>query len=453
MRFDVDHGLTTVLAILLPVVIIGAVGFAAVQTLEDPPAVTAPELAPPSTLADESLAPAGQTTDVIGAGGYHDMDTPVLLGDSAAGDEQDEAAPDDEADATAAEGADGSEDGDPADEPAEEPGSGAELTIGIDEVDRLTEQGALAVLLNVTVLDAADGGTVTVDDVEAVHPAGTRTLPFVVPVGDEDIPVTTSANAELRVVLVGWFGSLGGRPGGAFESVAQTRVVDTGEPVPAGRIPVELADIGVRLPPGATHLVAGVIVAAPEGSGTVRIDADDGRRTSAPVTYRGRRAETTLVVAPIGDDAFDLLVDGDPARVIVEAFGVFTPRQAGAPGAFSPTAPVPLLDTAGDTGPYRGPLPEDAVIELDVGDAGAPGDAYAAVLAVTLENRSDDEGAATVAVGPTVAAASNVGVNVSGVGRTDSALLIVDLDEDQRVLLRSGISGGATQIELLGWFA
>jgi hypothetical protein len=250
---------------------------------------------------------------------------------------------------------------------------------------------ALAVALNVTAVDGAGPGFLTIFPDGTTQP-GTSSVNFpaldaspnsvVAKIGAGGrIRIFANVSVDVVVDVFGWFG-----PGGNARlfTVVPDRVVDTrlGAGTPVGRgqtIDVQIAGT-TRVPVGATAAVLNVTATEAVGPGFLTVyPSDRTQPLVSSVNYVGLVPRPNSVITPIGADGKIKIFASEQTHVIVDVMG-----WLGSAGQ-SEYVDVPstrLLDTRlpADTGPK---LAAGGTIHLQVVGAVVPPNARSVVLNVT----------------------------------------------------------------------
>jgi hypothetical protein len=289
-------------------------------------------------------------------------------------------------------------------------GAGQVIELDVTGVAGVPETGVGAVVLNVTVTEAAGPGYVTVHPCGFARPLASN-LNFLHGVdvanqvaakvgADGRVCLFTSTQTQLVADLSGWYADdFAAAPGFWFTQLDPARIVDTRDGTGLGsRAPGELA--------------AGEVLAVTiPGTGGVPSDADV-RAVTMNVTVTGAVEGGFITVFPCDrlrpwasnvnfDPADPTVANLATSRVsaagqvcfyastathlVVDIQGYFSPHPA---AVFTPVTPVRVLDTRDGTGmeasrPAR--VAAGTVIELTVaGRYGLPSDAKAVLLNVTI---------------------------------------------------------------------
>jgi hypothetical protein len=261
---------------------------------------------------------------------------------------------------------------------------------------------ALAVALNVTAVDGAAPGFLTVFPDGGPQP-GTSSVNFpagapapnnvVAKVGTGGrIRIFANVTVNVIVDVFGWFG-----PGGNARlfTVVPDRVLDTrigGTPVgTAQTIDVQIAGT-LRVPVGASAAVLNVTAAEAVGPGFLTVyPSDRTQPLVSSVNYQAGVPRPNLVIAPLGADGKIKIYAHNQTHVIIDVMGWF---GAAGQAEYVEVASTRLIDTRlpNDTGPKLG---AGGTIHLPVVGQIVPPNARSVVLNVTV-TEPDEPGFVTV---------------------------------------------------------
>ncbi|HEX3090658.1 MAG TPA: hypothetical protein VHQ23_18535, partial [Ilumatobacteraceae bacterium] len=157
-----------------------------------------------------------------------------------------------------------------------------------------------------------------------------------------------------------------------------------------------------------------------------------------------------LVTVPIGTGGTVDVFSEQPADLIADVQGYYTPADSAQAGRFTPVTPTRLLDTRQPNNIHNGPLVAGSQIDLDVaGIAGLPVDATAAALKVTVTESAASGFWTLFPTGSIAPTASNL--NVEGVGGTIANQVLARLSGGRTSIFSQ--SGGQVIVDLVGWFS
>ncbi|MFN8020165.1 MAG: hypothetical protein U0Q03_01445 [Acidimicrobiales bacterium] len=289
-------------------------------------------------------------------------------------------------------------------------GIGQVLELDVTGVGGVPDTGAGAVVLNVTVTEAAGPGYVTVYPCGDVRPVASNVNfrrgvnvanQVTAKVGrDGHVCFFTAATTQLVADLSGWYGDdVATVPGFFYEPLSPERIVDTRDGTGLGSRAIGQLAAGEVLPvtiPGAGGVPADADVRAATMNVTVANATQAGYITVFPcdrqrpivsnVNFDPANATmanlATSRVSSSGQVCFYASVATD---LVVDIQGYFSPNPA---VVFTGVTPVRVLDTRDGTGivgsrPTR--LGRGSVVEIAVaGENGVPADAKAVMLNVTI---------------------------------------------------------------------
>jgi PKD repeat protein len=309
--------------------------------------------------------------------------------------------------------------------------------------------GAVAVALNVTLVDATGPGFVQ------VFPTGRgaqgassnlnielrgQTIPnsVVIPIGENGrVTIFTQGGGHLVADVSGYFEAATESSAGRYIGVSPRRIVDTrsqapGKLPPGGTMRVVLAGQGVPFP-GPSAVVVNVTATEATGPGYVQV-LPTGSATpigaSSNLNLRPGQTVPNQVIVPLGTDGSITVFSEAGTHVIVDLFGYFTGNDApsSADGLFVPISPVRFLDSR------VGPVPASgSLTRIDaLGRAGVPASRVAAVLGNLTATESTSAGFVQVVPGPAADAPvgfySNVNVERAGQTIPNAAIANVGVD-------------------------
>ncbi|MFN0026862.1 MAG: hypothetical protein ACKV2O_06720 [Acidimicrobiales bacterium] len=288
--------------------------------------------------------------------------------------------------------------------------AGATIELDVTGVGGVPETNVGAVVLNVTVADAADGGFITVFPCGQPRPMASN-LNFrggkivanqvTAKVGSDGfVCLFASTRANLVADLSGWYvRESGGDKGVFYEQLTPTRIVDTRQAMgdrPAGKLGTE-GRLEVKIP-GSAAVPSGTVVRAVSMNVTAVGAEEDGFITVFPCDrdrpwvsnvnfVGGAEPVANLVTAKASADGFVCFFASSATHLVVDVQGYFAP-VSGTNTIFTPLSPVRVLDTREGLG-LEGAKPARAgagtVIAVKVaGEYGVPVDAKAVLLNVTI---------------------------------------------------------------------
>ncbi len=320
---------------------------------------------------------------------------------------------------------------------------------------------AAAVALNVTAVDAAGSGFVTVWPCGEPRPTASN-LNFVAGQTVPNLVVTrlgsggkvclfTQVGVDLLADLQGWF------PAGAFAAVSPVRVLETrvseglvgyvgARPV-AGQV-VELSLAGVHgVPADAAAVALNVTAVDAAGSGFVTVwPCGEPRPTASNLNFVAGQTVPNLVVTRLGSGGKVCLFTQVGVDLLADLQGWFPA------GAFAAVSPVRVLETRVSEGlvGYVGARPvAGQVVELSLaGVHGVPADAAAVALNVTAVDAAGSGFVTVWPCGEPRPTASNLNFVA---GQTVPNLVVTRLGSGGKVCLFTQV-GVDLLADLQGWF-
>jgi hypothetical protein len=258
--------------------------------------------------------------------------------------------------------------------------------------------GAAAVVLNVTAVEARGNGYLTVFPC-GQNPPNASNLNFVigqtvpnaveVPVGvGGQVCFTSLVAVDIVADVSGWYG---GNQGARYQPLTPARVLDTrvGIGAPANRVGAEgtvaLDVTGAGgVPAGGVSAVAlNVTVTEPDGAGFLTVFPCGPRPLASNLNFVAGQNVPNHVIVPVAADGTVCFSGNVSTHVLADVAGWYGAAGATAGTPFAPLAPSRILDTRDGTGigtPAR--LSAGGILELTVvGRNGIPGQG---VRAVTL---------------------------------------------------------------------
>jgi hypothetical protein len=228
---------------------------------------------------------------------------------------------------------------------------------------------AIAVVVNVTIVDATQPGFVQVlpevsqetlgawsnvnaDQIGQIIPNGT-----IAPLGgDGSMSLYTEQGAHLLIDVAGYFiPSIDPVAPGRFGQVPQTRVLDTRSRLgysgskPAAGATVRVAVTGGLLPTTEQVSAVALNVTAVDATGAGFIQVGPGGRlvpgASSSLNLEPNQTVANFVIVPVGSDGTIELYTSDGAHLLVDVLGVFSQVPSFAGGFFVPIDPERVLDT------------------------------------------------------------------------------------------------------------
>jgi hypothetical protein len=324
--------------------------------------------------------------------------------------------------------------------------------------------GATAVVVNVTAVDAADAGFVT------VWPSGTLTpsvsninvrkgetapnLVTVSPGSNGAITILPTTAAHLLVDVVGYYTASAGSVDGRFVPLSSPqRLYDTRGlgPKPgdnAERTVTVAGSVGVPVS-GAEAVVLNVTADDASAPGYVTVWPAGGKApqvSNINVDHVGQ-TRANQVIVKLGDGGAISLLTSNGSQLIVDVVGYFTAGGTGPAsrsGLFVPAGPTRLLDTRKGTKPIGGSSTNLAV----VGQLGVPAAGVLAIVANTTVVDAAGPGFVTVyPQGQAVLNTSNLNVES---GQT-IANHVTTLVQNGGVSLQTTV-GAHLLVDLAGWY-
>lgn len=289
---------------------------------------------------------------------------------------------------------------------------GRVIELDVTGVGGVPETNVAAVVLNVTVTEAADGGFATVFPCGSARPLASNVnfSPGVDVANQVTAKVSssgficlyTSGRAHLVADLFGWYtATVPTTPGHYYKQLTPARIVDTREgfgtrdrpaaPLAGGEIlEVHIPGVG-GVPENAVvkGVSLNVTVTGATAAGFLTVFPCDRERpwTSNLNYHVGQEAEANLITTKVAASGNVCFYASSPTHLIVDLQGYFGPATE-ATTSFVPLGPVRVLDTRDGTGvdgerPARAGAGSIIAIEL-AGRYGVPLDAKAVLLNVTV---------------------------------------------------------------------
>ena len=338
------------------------------------------------------------------------------------------------------------------------------VEVAVTGVGGVPGLGATAVVVNVTAVDAADAGFVTVWPSGALAPSASNinvrmgeTAPNLVtvsPGSNGAITILPTTSVHLLVDVFGYYTSSPGSVDGRFVPLpSPQRLYDTRGlgPKPANNAERTVTVTGsVGVPAGGAEAVV-LNVTADDASapGYVTVWPAGGKAPQVSNINLDHRGQTRAnqVIVKLGDGGAISLLTSNGAHLIVDVVGYFSAggnRPASRSGLFVPAGPTRLLDTRNDTKPIGGSSTNLAV----VGQRGVPA---VGVLAIVANATVVDAAApGFVTVYPQGQAEPNTSnLNIEG-GQT-IANHVTTLVQDGGVTLQTTVDAHLL-VDLAGWY-
>jgi hypothetical protein len=354
--------------------------------------------------------------------------------------------------------------------------------VGPDGVARTIPSGVSAVALNITAVDPAVAGFMTVWPCDVARPdasnlnfgvGGVAANGVIAPVGASGwVCFYSNQQTEFLVDIAGWFAgaSSGGPP---FVGVTPRRVLDTrnavGGPkvrIPAGgTISIPLAGAAmqrtdgtpVTLPASATAVAMNVTAVMPSQAGFFTVwPCDAPMPVASNVNFTPGSVVANGVVASLGASGSVCVYSNQQSDVIVDVLGWFTAGTAQPP--YTGAVPLRLVDTRNAIGGPAGVITPTTPRSVPVRGAKltvngvvreVPADASAVALNVTMVE-AQEAGYATVwPCGTPMPVASNVNFTRGG---TSANGVIAPIGADGSVCVFASANAHLI-VDVAGWFA
>lgn len=338
------------------------------------------------------------------------------------------------------------------------------VEVAVTGVGGVPGLGATAVVVNVTAVDAADAGFVTVWPSGALAPSVSNinvrkgeTAPNLVtvsPGSNGAITIRPTSSVHLLVDVFGYYTSSPGSVDGRFvplpspQRLYDTRALGTKPGDNAERTVTVAGSVGVPAG-GAEAVVLNVTADDASAPGYVTVWPAGGKApqvSNINLDYGGQ-TRANQVIVKLGDGGAISLLTSNGAHLIVDVVGYFSAggnRPASRSGLFVPAGPTRLLDTRNDTKPIGGSSTNLVV----VGQRGVPA---VGVLAIVANATVVDAAApGFVTVYPQGQAEPNTSnLNVEG-GQT-IANHVTTLVQDGGVTLQTTVDAHLL-VDLAGWY-
>ncbi len=292
--------------------------------------------------------------------------------------------------------------------------------------DGIPAEGVGAVVLNVSVVEPAAAGYLTVYPDGATRPS-TSNLSFargqtvatlvIAPVGaDGKVAVfnRSGGSTHLLVDVQGFVLAGTATAAGALSLLPPTRLLDTrsGNAAPIAPIGPKAATSfqvtgrGGVPADGVSAAVVSVTATQPTGAGFITAYADGTvRPTASNLNYVGGQTLSSLVIAPVGANGRIALFNGSSGttHVIADVLGFFHAGTPTAPGTFRAQPPIRIVDTRTGFGvpccPAPGPVPaqpRDRFAPQVAGRGGVPASGYWGVFLTVTATQPTRSGYLTV---------------------------------------------------------
>ncbi|MGW5343260.1 PKD domain-containing protein [Streptomyces sp. NPDC004050] len=265
--------------------------------------------------------------------------------------------------------------------------------------------GVTAVVLNVTVTNTTSGGHVTAfadgDDrptTSNVNFAPGQTVPnlVIVPVGANGYVNLYNGGWESVDLIADVTGYFTQSASSGYTPLAPERFVDTrngtgtakGQVAGYGSFSVQIAGQGKVPASGVKAVALNVTVTNPKSDGHLTVyPSGQSAPTASNVNFTAGQTIANSVIVPVGPDGRIVVRNGgwNPADVIVDVVGYYSPASA---GAYLPFQPERLLDTRDNATWGEGPLGGRGYVYLPLA-AGEPG-ITGFVLNSTVTNTKDN---------------------------------------------------------------
>jgi LPXTG-site transpeptidase (sortase) family protein len=277
------------------------------------------------------------------------------------------------------------------------PGAGAVVHVPV--VGRFGVSGsAVAVVVNVTATDAANGGYVTVypgsserPNVSSLNlpgPGATLANLVTVPIGsDGGINVFTETGTHVIVDLFGWYEPTGWTDKGRFQPLEPFRAYDSRRGQAVGR--GGTIRVGLKgVPSSASAAVLNITaVGSPDAGFWTAFAAGTDRPSTSNLNTSAGATVPNQVIVPLTNGSVDLYSDVG-GHVLVDVVGFFTGAGTdfSAVGLFTPIVPTRFLDTRRTDNPLGARVKPYAgwTVEVPVaGRAGIPNGGVSAIVTNT----------------------------------------------------------------------
>jgi hypothetical protein len=274
-------------------------------------------------------------------------------------------------------------------------------TLKVEGVGAVPATGVTAVALDVTAVDPAAAGSLTVYPDGAALPtvtdagfaAGqTVTDLVVVPVTDGKVDLYNASTGQTNLVVDvdGYYTTASG-VGSELTTIGPDRILNTQTGVGATEAPVaadgtvDLAVDGVGAVPatGVTAVLLDVTAISPAAAGSIAAYADGTTRPNVTdASFAAGQTVTDLVVVPVTDGNVDLYnASTGQTNLTADVEGYYSATGSG----FQPLGPARILDTrTGLGGSGETVLPHAAAVTRVMDVPGIPGTVTAVVLSVTV---------------------------------------------------------------------
>ncbi len=352
---------------------------------------------------------------------------------------------------------------------------GGVLDVDVAGNGGVPDDGAAAVVLNMTVTEPGASGFLTVFPTGETPPLASnlnftagQTIPNLVTVkmganGHVSIKNGSSGGVQVVADVAGFYLDGEATAPGSFVPLSPARLLDTrtGTGAPVGKLGasgvLELQVTGHGGVPGsgASAVVLNVTVTEPGSAGYITVFPTGGLAPLASnLNFTTGQTIPNLVIVKLGTDGKVSLKNGGfaGAHLVADVAGYYLGGEPTEPGAFVPLEPSRLLDTRAGTGAPVGKVGGSGVLDLVVAGLGGvpPTGAIAVVLNVTV---TEPGSAGFITVFPTGGQpplASNLNFTT---GQTIPNLVTVQLGANGEVSFLNGASTGAHLVaDIAGYY-
>ncbi|MEV0410788.1 hypothetical protein AB0I68_08245 [Streptomyces sp. NPDC050448] len=274
--------------------------------------------------------------------------------------------------------------------------------------------GVTAVVLNVTVTDTTSGGHVTAfadgDDkptTSNVNFVPGQTVPnlVIVPVGENGYVNLYNGGWESVDLIADVTGYFTQTSSSGYTPLAPKRFVDTrngtgttmGQLAGYGSFSTQITGLGNVPAAGVTAVALNVTVTNPKSDGHLTVyPGGQQAPTASNVNFTTGQTIANSVIVPVGPDGKISVRNGgwNPADVIVDVVGYYSPQSK---GAYLPFTPERMLDTRNPADQVYGPLAGRDYIYTALG---APGSGITGFVLNTTVTNTKDSGFLAVSPDP-----------------------------------------------------
>ncbi|WP_158734402.1 PKD domain-containing protein [Streptomyces sp. NRRL F-2747] len=271
-----------------------------------------------------------------------------------------------------------------------------------------------AVVLNVTVTGTTSGGHVTAfadgDDKPStsnVNFVPGQTVPnlVIVPVGENGYVNLYNGGWESVDLIADVTGYFTQTASSGYTPLAPQRFVDTrsgtgtakGQLAGYGSFSTQITGLGKVPASGVTAVALNVTVTNPKSDGHLTVyPSGQAAPTASNVNFTTGQTIANSVIVPVGPDGKISLRNGgwNPADVIVDVVGYYSPQSK---GSYVPFMPMRMLDTRDTESPVHGPLGGRDFIHAEMS---SPGDGVTGFVLNTTVTNTKDSGFLAVAPDP-----------------------------------------------------